>query len=96
RREAGIPGLDYSNDDEESRRRRVPFAKPVPKPFEKAWRSVDPYPGDSNNRMTNSLDPDDSFYPQSAPQPPNFPRGSLSMLDDYSRGGGPPDFDTRG
>ncbi|CAF1231236.1 unnamed protein product [Adineta steineri] len=96
RREAGIPGLDYSNDDEESRRRRVPFAKPVPKPFEKAWRSVDPYPGDSNNRMTNSLDPDDSFYPQSAPQPPNFPRGSLSMLDDYSRGGGPPDFDNRG
>lgn len=25
RREAGIPGLDFSNDDEESRRRRVCF-----------------------------------------------------------------------
>ena len=73
RREVGIPGLDYSNEDEEGRRRRVcflifvfflfsffeifqaPFAKPVPKPFEKAWRSVDPFPGDNTNNSNRMM-----------------------------------------
>jgi len=95
---SGIPDLDFSNEDEESRRRRPPFAKPVPKPFEKAWRSVEPFQGENNsNRMMNSLDSDDPFYSQS-PLPPstNFPRGPPAMLDDYSRTGGSSDFDSRG
>ncbi|CAF1401173.1 unnamed protein product [Rotaria sordida] len=105
RRETGIPGLDFSNDDEEGRRRRAPFAKPVPKPFEKAWRSVDPFPGDNtnnSNRIMTSLDSDDPFYSQPVPPPPlppplpNFPRGPSSMLDDYSRSSIPLDFDSRG
>ncbi|CAF5110549.1 unnamed protein product, partial [Rotaria sp. Silwood1] len=48
-REVGIPGLEFSNEDEESRRRRAPFAKPVPKSFEEAWRSVDTFSGKKNN-----------------------------------------------
>lgn len=70
---SGFPTYDYANDDEESRRRKVeycdvfssnlnsldqvPFAKPVPKSFEKAWRSVEPYPTNenNNNRMLSTF-----------------------------------------
>ncbi|CAF4806306.1 unnamed protein product, partial [Rotaria sp. Silwood2] len=33
----------------------APFAKPVPKPFEKAWRSVDPFPGDNNHNSNRIM-----------------------------------------
>ena len=41
KREA-IPGLDF--DDEELRRRKAPYSKPIPKEFEKAWKSNKPVP----------------------------------------------------
>lgn len=36
-----------------------------------------------------------NFQSQPPAPPPNFSRGPPSTLDDYSRGGGPPDFDPR-
>ncbi|CAF4693904.1 unnamed protein product, partial [Rotaria sp. Silwood1] len=87
-REVGIPGLEFSNEDEESRRRRAPFAKPVPKSFEEAWRSVDTFSG--------SMEQDDPFYSQAPPPPASFSHGVPSILDDYSRNSVPSDYDTRG
>ncbi len=40
KKESTIPGLDF--DDEESRRRKAPYSKPIPKDFEKAWKSNKP------------------------------------------------------
>ncbi|CAF1061326.1 unnamed protein product, partial [Didymodactylos carnosus] len=58
RRDLGIPGLEYYDDDE-FRRRRAPYAKPVPKPFEKAWCSVEPY--NDNTKTDNDADGNSSY-----------------------------------
>ncbi|CAF4362274.1 unnamed protein product [Rotaria socialis] len=93
-RDVGIPGLEFSNDDEESRRKRAPFAKPVPKTFEKAWRSVDAFAADTNN--SNRINPHESNDPYFSQPSGNFSHGASSMHDDYSRNNGPSDFDARG
>jgi polyadenylation factor subunit 2 len=47
KKEGMIPGLDF--DDEESRRRKAPYSKPIPKDFEKAWKSNKPIIQSGNN-----------------------------------------------
>lgn len=55
-----IPGLDF--DDDDIRRRKAPYSKPIPKEFEKAWKSNKPTP---SAKSIETMQVDESNKPNS-------------------------------